>query len=285
MPRHFIHPTVFLTPTICQGHRRCSLRNFLQPSCSKTFSSEHGCRTPSEWDLNFPWRRTCLPYSHRPHDGGSTNLWNVGPFLRDHAVQHPRRHPPPQRPGPVRLQRTWQTPPTPTFTVPSSGTPPPPSLTTIKHLTGADLISSVRSLLDWERKMLRAKQNANCNSSSLLQDRTRYPRIHSEGPDCVSESWHRVLATLRSPIFLCNLCAYFEERADFTLKTVKPRYSATRRLPPLLALKRGEARKWQFLSFEISQKHSPSDRCKPQKRRTVAYSRCRWIIAWVDVMR
>jgi hypothetical protein len=46
--------------------------------------------TLSDW---FPFLKTvpCIWLTHRPDDGGSTKLWNIGRLVPDYTVQHPRR--------------------------------------------------------------------------------------------------------------------------------------------------------------------------------------------------
>jgi hypothetical protein len=38
------------------------------------------------------FRGACCLHHHRPDDGGSKYLWNVGKLLPDYTAQHPRRH-------------------------------------------------------------------------------------------------------------------------------------------------------------------------------------------------
>jgi hypothetical protein len=39
------------------------------------------------------FKNACAPYSDRPDDGGSKDLWNVGTTLPDYTVLQPRRQP------------------------------------------------------------------------------------------------------------------------------------------------------------------------------------------------
>jgi hypothetical protein len=43
--------------------------------------------------LEIDRRFTGSPFTHRPDDGGSKHLWNVGKLLPDYMAQHPRRQP------------------------------------------------------------------------------------------------------------------------------------------------------------------------------------------------
>jgi hypothetical protein len=73
--------------------------------CSRDANGEHLAIRPATvtylkfrvfWDV-APWtdvsevRTTSIIRIHRPFDGGSTHLWNVGPLQRDYTMLHPRR--------------------------------------------------------------------------------------------------------------------------------------------------------------------------------------------------